>query len=48
MKVYSDSVINGAIWQRADISPYKHDTAAYSAAITGIPSQIRELIAPNS
>jgi len=36
------------MWQRADISPYKHAIAAYGAAIMGIPSQIRELIVPNS
>jgi len=28
--------------------PYKHAIAAYDAAKTGIPSQIGELIAPNS
>lgn len=47
-KCASYSVSNGAIWQRAEISAYKHAIAAYDTAKTGIPSQIGELIAPNS
>ena len=34
------SMVDGRIWQKAKIPPYKHTIVAYGAAIAGLPSQI--------